>query len=846
MIRPRLAAATCAILLASVGVQPAAAIPVPTDPDHPSVASTWANPAVRPSDGLRGELLLIDAPLSTPAANPAMFHVKLRVTNHSDGVLEGLSVTSRRGPVTGSVADQRVATVAQVGEYSKVGQRIDVPESLQPGDSTDVEFDVELPMDWVGAYPVMLQLTDADGTTLDTERFHLNTRGSAPDAMAPGGITALYPISAEVDILPGETGDAPMDPPLILASEQLARQLAPGGRLDELAENYLDAIADPNTGEDVSNAVCAAIDPALIDTVDRMSRGYTVSHKRPPVVEEPKRLRDSWGSEETAELGLPGIGSEDAKAWLDKMRQISNSGCTVALPWANTDLNAVAQTGDPWLMREAIERGPFTLERILGQAGVLNTVVPAAGYVAEDVAPALGWADHARSHIRDEGLSGAWESAVQAATEEVNGGVKSALERQEQAAPDWAAAPEPTVPVRVLTAGSETSVPDTSGSWLAPGVASLDYSAALNATLAQMGQTPSTMAYSNPAYRFNYAKDSKLARDINAVAAIQLAASQAMVPAPETLEPETPEPEPNTNNVLLNPPASWDADSAAALLGSIAYLTAEGFSRPERLAQLVLGTNVAPEATPLRYSDAALYSDAEILSATQQARFINDLSTLLSSDSSIALTRYGFTLPLRRDILTAFAPTGRRSIGGYADAAAVTTNRLTASRAELSTLRAAVTLIPPGNVYTRTSPSSPLLIVAQNGMPLPVDTTIGYVSAEGAQLNVPETFRIPARGSVTVTMTADLPQNARDTTLQLFLAGKQGQAISQPVDIAVRTPSLALSGWVIVLGAFVLFALFALIGMGARRRRRGLAPPHKSKETRSKPSTTTNPNGAST
>ena len=74
MIRPRLAAATCAVLLASVGIQPAAAIPVPTDPDHPSVASTWANPSVRPNDGLRGELLLIDAPLSTPAANPCLLY----------------------------------------------------------------------------------------------------------------------------------------------------------------------------------------------------------------------------------------------------------------------------------------------------------------------------------------------------------------------------------------------------------------------------------------------------------------------------------------------------------------------------------------------------------------------------------------------------------------------------------------------------------------------------------------------------------------------------------------------------------------------------------------------------
>ena len=79
----------------------------------------------------------------------------------------------------------------------------------------------------------------------------------------------------------------------------------------------------------------------------------------------------------------------DAAVWLDKVRHIAATGCVVSLPWANADLNAVARTGDTWLMREAVERGPFVLQRVLGTAGTLNTVVTGTGYVENGTAPAL-------------------------------------------------------------------------------------------------------------------------------------------------------------------------------------------------------------------------------------------------------------------------------------------------------------------------------------------------------------------------------------------------------------------------------------------------------------------------
>ena len=166
-----------------------------------------------------------------------------------------------------------------------------------------------------------------------------------------------------------------------------------------------------------------------------------------------------------------------------------------------------------------------------------------------------------------------------------------------------------------------------------------------------------------------------------------------------------------------------------------------------------------------------------------------------------------------------------------------TSERLGATRAVLNDLRASVDLIPPGNVYTRTSPSSPLLIVAQNGLPLPVETAIGVSGPDDAQLNTPSVLRIPARGSVTVQMTADLPDSTRETDLKLYLTSLNGQPISRPVDITVRTTRFTVNGWIAagVLGVAGLGVL--LVVRGARgsppseRERKPDSTPHDRRTT---------------
>lgn len=129
-----------------------------------------------------------------------------------------------------------------------------------------------------------------------------------------------------------------------------------------------------------------------------------------------------------------------------------------------------------------------------------------------------------------------------------------------------------------------------------------------------------------------------------------------------------------------------------------------------------------------------------------------------------------------------------------------------------------MTLLPPGNVYTRTSDSSPLLIVAKNGLPLPVDATMRYHTEQEATITVPRNLRIPARGSITVQMTADIPGADDQAQMDLWLASSDGSAISSPVRIAVNTRAGLVKTSALIAGLGALLVAGTLFRLGRRRR----------------------------
>ena len=372
-----------------------------------------------------------------------------------------------------------------------------------------------------------------------------DTTSKTSSQLSPG-VTVVYPLTATVDSVGGETGEAPNHPPLILESEQLAEQLRSGGRLDTLLKDYS---TYTKASESLATATCLAIDPQLVSVVERMAGGYTIAHDRPSTVSQKRRLRDSWGTDDEPESGTPGTGADDAGRWLTELRKTAqHAKCTIALPWGNTDLNSVAATGNDWLMREAVQTGPGIIATInvcfwgdaedggdnavqtgpgiiatiLGITPETNIVLPGAGYVTTQAAGNLGWADLAPYRSRNEypNISDEWQTDSK-----------------------QVGAPVPTAPVDVLVADNTVwgipkvdrfGVLDTAGmtknatnSNIGGGIRAVTYLGSLAASLAEATDTATTVGYSNYNARFNYDLDSLPARRATATSALQMSVMKA-------------------------------------------------------------------------------------------------------------------------------------------------------------------------------------------------------------------------------------------------------------------------------------------------------------------------------
>lgn len=785
-------------------------IAVPVAPGDDAAGDQWESDSARPGESSSPvQIDLVAAPsLERGSLAPgATLSVTLRLSNSSDQRIDDLSLTPQRADAVSGVPQAREALAAASTSYGYYAQSLDIAP-LEPGESreitvttaTDAEAASTLSISEPGVYPVLFSLLGTDPVSggagvMETERFLLPVGEQEKPDEVPG-LSLLYPVTALVDITPGETGAAPQQQPLILESDQLAGQLTADGRLTRLLEIY--AQSAPGA------ASCLAVDPELVDVVDRMSRGYTVGAEQ-HLPERPQRLRDSWGSDDDAVDGEPGEGSEDAAAWIARLAEIASTRCIIALPWASASVDAVAATNDQWLARETLERGPATLGRILATPGVSNAVVSPAGYVSPPSVPALGWADHSRSPVPEAGMTAAWE------------------ESQAKPAATTAAAPMPQQTVSTLVADNSVWSDQGAGRFhtLAPGVMSAGYDDSLAATLAATGPNPATVGYSNPGLRYDLALDSVLSRDVTAASALELAVGSGTQPVlaalPLTLEPDTAQRTVDAANNLL-------ASGRATPLSVPDYLTpTEEESRALIEAPPLIDDPQPSFGSP--FTDPSVYSDAEILRAGQQAGYTDDLTCILSNDPALALTRYGYTLPLRRDQIRSLSWPGwpgRASERSYSESVERSGAILAGSGAAVQQLRESIVLLPPGNVYTRTSESSPLLIVAENRLPLPVEAHISYdTEAEGVRLSTPDVVRIPAFGSITTSMTADLPEEAEQTGLRLWLATPDGSAISAPVDITVQTRG----GSLVLLTALGLLALVLVIGVVVRLASRHRRPP---------------------
>ena len=825
---------------------------LPHNPADASELSHWANPNARSADPVTDVTASIQSLTPSAVNKNGNTTVSLKITNHASVPLNQLALTLHAGSKADSSNSIRLAQLQNANELASTPSSISLPQTVDPGESATVDVKLAVGSSTVsstdrtltapniaeaGAYPLAMSLQgvleEGNGVqNLDVVRTTLSVTDEQPHGDPPAPLTFLWPLAADAHVTPGNTGDAPKRAPLYLQDDHLADELSPGGRLHSLLDAYKDGIRGEQ-GDELRQASCVAIDPELLDVVHRMSTGYMVGPTVPPTTEEPRRLRDSWGkifddakTKIANRLGIqraneysarPGVGAQAAKEWLDELKGLVQGGCSVALPYSGADLNAIGASGDDWLAVHALGRGPEIFQDVLGTRPTENVVVPPSGLIApgnvrllaagetKDIdasmstryevmkkgAPALPPQSSVTALLADNTVNTLRDADPVAATGAGDGENDSAHSAERDDA--WNR--------RLVRLQSQPPQPPHND------FTALTYSGALGTVLQATGSQPEVAAYSNPDSRLPLDADSQAARMGTAVAVLNQEIS--------TGEP-----------VLAVPPALWsvDATGAHSFISAVTSALSQHRAEPTSLANAMAPRGIHPDQLPLGNTTVPFTDPGAADLATAQrmgflAKYIDELTQIMRDDQNIALSREAFTRPLFADVVRASSSYRMRERSSWSDVRQAVRSRLERVDQTVGALRRSVSLLPPGSVMTRTSESSPLLVVARNGLPLPVPATIGYSEEKngGVTLKVPKEQAIPARGSITLPVETDAESSTSKSGLSLWLATPNDVKISEAVKVQVQSVPGMSRTKLLVLTA--LLFVFALVGKALWDRR---------------------------
>jgi Family of unknown function (DUF6049) len=348
----------------------------------PGRAAAATVPAPVGSGGLTLELSQL-TPQVVTAEGPPTVTVVGTLRNIGNRPVDDLEIRLQRGDALRTDGDVRDALAGTGHTDATAPGFTPLADTLAPGGELPVQLTVPLrgaPQDGLaltrpGVYEV---LVNVNGVPRDGVRARLVAvrmllpvlslpAGADPKALpaVPGGsgpaaaVTVLYPLVDAPRRLPTVPGEQ-----TLLTDDDLARSLAPDGRLGGLLAAYVDRAAP---GSAVRAATCLAVDPDLVATAAAMRQGYAV------------RAADGTTT--------PGTGAEVAGSWLDALAAAARGGCVLALPFADADLVTLARGNLGDLGRVAVADGRTIVADALGTPVVDGTTWPADGVLDQ---PALG------------------------------------------------------------------------------------------------------------------------------------------------------------------------------------------------------------------------------------------------------------------------------------------------------------------------------------------------------------------------------------------------------------------------------------------------------------------------
>ncbi|MCX5044998.1 DUF6049 family protein [Aldersonia sp. NBC_00410] len=699
------------------------------------------------------------APTTVTAASSPYFVVEATVRNVGDRPVSDVDVRIQRGDAITQASGLRTtlqldqASFPVAGEFVTVTDHLDVGRSkqfrltmpLRAGAEGTPDLDIQQP----GVYPLLLNVNGTpeygDAARLDDARFLLPVLGlppmpTSPDpdatravtapTAAPVAMTMLWPLADRPRLAAGQPGS--LDQPVRLVDDDLATSLAAGGRLDGLV-SALEYATGPNSemGRRLADGICLAVDPDLLVTVRSMTRGYLVT-------------------DDPADPQAPtheGTGAAAAAQWLDRVRALAGSLCTVAVPFAQVDVVGLQAIGSDALQTAALDAAPDIVDDVLGAPSVRGVVWPDSGSIDDDAAAMLQDRHAGTALLASNAVSRSDEPAVP---------------------PDL---------VELTATGAESggvAAAETDGSNSGPPLHSAPFDVYAATALAAVGANPQTPSFTPARMRYALDGDSRTARLQDALGAMTWTALN---------------PQPNhPRSVLFAPPQRWTADrtEADALLAEASLLLQTNLANPRPLTTL-LGQGVGPEPFETNYLAQAVRDavpDSTRGAVIEQADRIDALGAALVEDPQRELTPRLFLAPLREDLLRATSLSGRRDNRATAQQAA--DQRITATTRALDDLFADVTVLAPGGVYTLASEQSPLLLVARNDLPVGIRVKVKIDAPAAMSVTDIGEQQLPASGSRTLQVPAKASESI-NLAVDVTLTTPAGHPLGSPTTVSVRS-----------------------------------------------------------
>jgi len=810
--RPRLAALVAAATLALL---PAAA-------PAGAVAARSLAPNNDYADRLSFDVTSID-PVVVTAGGPVSLTISGTMTNTGQETLTDPAYRFQRGPALKSTADLR-------RELSTPNEPVDVVQQEFTGLSASLEPNTTqsftasalitaadgLAIDAPGVYPLMINVNgdvNLDGGTLPARigELHLAltvvgvptgapTATTVPGTGQPG--TGTPGIGTADNSTPGSTATQTPVPvnivwPIadtphlgvdgVFLDDDLAASIAPGGRLNTL----VDALTSPDAPLPPAGAITIAIDPALLDELDRMSRGYrvladpsqpqvpltpsvgpTAAPTTEPTTEPTPAPTTTAGAPHTTRQDTPtatvpstpqvaaeessgtvaGSGQSAAAAFLLQLRALIAQRPTLLLPAGDPDMVALVRGGLTDQMDATVTQGRAIASRVLGPeiAGrlVADMSLPAGGALEPETLNAL-----TNAGLGSSVLTGDAVRSTGAAGELAKGSTTVAVDA-------------------TTTSGTPVTAP-----------AVLSTGGVLAGLGAPADRAPST----------------GWAVRVNTLTA--LLAQQHF--------------EANGTPSVYVPDHRWSPDRSGLrlLTDLLATLGSNRVIGPVSLTALA-GSPGTPAELSYPAEDQSRELSPEYLARVQRARQdVAELRTALGSapqsvDPAVVLD------PLDESLAASGASAFRVDPHvGEANLATV--------EATTAAIRNGVTISSAGNSYTLASSTSPLVLTVQNSLPYNVPVQVQITGGERVGLTVtdPGVQVIPAGRSLQVKIPAEVTRSGQFQVGAQLLA-PDGTAWNDPVQLSVESSAYGAVTVIIIIVAGGVLLVMVILRITQRLRNR--------------------------